>query len=111
MVKINEFFNGGDNLEPTIDYDPGHDLIIFMRNDPMFYRKHLYPAMIDAEAASARGEVGNNRSLLPVVDRAVLHYCKKYNVPQDPSKLFPKPIRVQIIKDLLDPEKNQGPLK
>ena len=111
MVKINEFFDNGEVTEPTIDYDPGQDLIIFMQNDPMFYRQHLYPAMLDCEAAQSKGEISHTKPLFPVVDRAVMHYCKKYNIAQDPSKLFPKAIRVQIVKDLLDPEKLKGPLK
>lgn len=111
MVKINEFFDNGEVTEPTIDYDPGQDLIIFMQNDPMFYRKHLYPAMLDCEAAQSNGEINHSKPLFPVVDRAIMHYCKKYDVLQEPKKLFPKAIRVQIVKDLLDPEKLRGPLK
>lgn len=111
MVKINEFFSSSEANEPTIDYDPGQDLIIFMQNDPIFYRKYLYPAMLDAEAAMSRGEVSNTKPLFPVVDRAIMHYCKKYDVLQEPTKLFPKAIRVQIAKDLLDPEKLKGPIK
>lgn len=111
MVKINEFFDNGEVTEPTIDYDPGQDLMIFMQNDPIFYRKHLYPAMIDADAAKAKGEISNNKPLFPVVDRAIMHYCKKYNISHDPIKLFPKAIRIQIVKDLLDPDTQRGPLK
>lgn len=111
MVKINEFFDSGETIEPKIDYDPGQDLIIFMQNDPMFYRQHLYPAMIDCEAAQAKGEINHTKPLFPVVDRAVMHYCKKYDIPHDPNKLFPKAIRVQIVQDLLDPDKAKGPLK
>ena len=110
VVKINEFFNTSEIVEPTIDYDPGRDLIIFMQNDPIFYRKHLYPAMVDAEEATGSGEIANTKSLFPVVDRSVLQYCKKYNLPHEPEKLFPKAIRVQIVKDLCDPDQNQRPM-
>ena len=111
MVKINEFFDSRETTEPKIDYDPGQDLIIFMQNDPMFYRKHLYPAMIDCETAQANGEINYTKPLFPVVDKAVMRYCKKYDIPHEPTKLFPKEIRVQIAKDLMDPEKLKGPLK
>lgn len=111
MVKINEFFDTGENNEPTIDYDPGQDLIIFMQNDPMFYRQHLYPAMLDCETAHSKGEINYTKPLFPVVDKAVMHYCKKYNIPHEPTKLFPKAVRIQIAKDLVDPEKLKGPLK
>jgi len=42
MVKINEFHDMDIPKEiiPKPDYDVPSDLLIFMRNDPMFYRKN-----------------------------------------------------------------------
>lgn len=109
-MKINEFFNNPDNNEPTINYDPGKDLVIFMQSDPMFYRKHLYPAMIDFERAGKAGKIANKKSLLPIVDHAIKQYCAKYELPQDPKKLFPDEIKTQIIDELLNPDP-EPPLK
>ena len=40
MVKIVEFSHADD-----LGYDVVEDVAIYMRNDPMFYRKHYFPAM------------------------------------------------------------------
>ena len=104
MVKILEVTESYSVLTtPNIDYDPGKDLIIYMQNDPMFYRKHLYPVMIDYENAKKNNQNFNTKSLLPVVGKAVNMYCKKYNIAQEPKELFTKAVITQIIRDLLNP--------
>ena len=46
MVKINEFHDMDipKEIYPKPDYDVKEDLKIYMRNDPMFYRKAFFPA-------------------------------------------------------------------
>jgi hypothetical protein len=105
MVKIIEVTENASLLTTqNIDYDPGKDLVIYMQNDPMFYRKHLYPVLIDYEDAKKNNQEFNTRSLLPVVGKAINMYCKKYDIVQDPKELFTKAIISQIIRDILSPE-------
>jgi len=87
-----------------VDFDPGKDIVIYMQNDPMFYRKHLYPVLVDYEEAKKNDQEFNTKSLLPVVDRAIPMYCKKFNIMQDPRKLFTKAIKLQIIQDIINPQ-------
>jgi len=62
-----------------IPFDVVDDLAIFMRNDPMFYRKTFFPAMADASDKLERGEAIDPVIMLkPVVDKGVKSYCKKY---------------------------------
>lgn len=104
MVKILEVTENNALLNTqNIDFDPGKDLVIYMQNDPMFYRKHLYPVMIDYENSKKNNQEFNTRSLLPVVGKAINLYCKKFNMMQDPKELFTKAIISQIIQDLLNP--------
>lgn len=104
MVKVLEITESSSVLtQPTVDFDPGVDLVIFMQNDPMFYRKHLYPVIIDYEESKRNKTEFNNRSLLPIVDHAIKIYCKKFNILQDPKELFTKAVKMQIIKDILNP--------
>ena len=53
MVKINELFDQDSKSNPGTNnnllYNLTDDLIVFMRNDPMFYRKHLYPKLLDIQ--------------------------------------------------------------
>ena len=43
MVKINEFYD--QPIDDSLPYNVVDDVCIFMRNDPMFYRKSFFPAI------------------------------------------------------------------
>ncbi len=104
MVKILEVMAAPSVLgNAEVDFDPGKDILVYMQNDPMFYRKHLYPVLIDYEESKKNKQSFNTKSLLPVVDAAIPLYCKKFNIMQDPRKLFTKAIKLQIIRDILSP--------
>lgn len=104
MVKILEVTESSLLTTQNIDYDPGKDLVIYMQNDPMFYRKHLYPVLIDYENSKKNNQQFNTKSLLPIVGKAINIYCKKYDITQDPKELFTKAIIMQIIQDILNPD-------
>ena len=42
-MRIDEFTDA--TIAPKFDYDVVDDVTVFMRNDPMFYRKSLFPAV------------------------------------------------------------------
>jgi hypothetical protein len=112
MVKINEFFDTTrDDNVPVLNYDPGQDLVIFMQNDRMFYRKHLYPALLDLDRQKKANATINTKSLLPIVDQGIKIYCKKFNIPHDPGKIFDSNTKMQVIKALLNPETTLPPLE
>ena len=47
-MRIDEFAQPMDDKLP---FDVVDDVAIFMRNDPMFYRKSLFPAIINYKVA------------------------------------------------------------
>lgn len=62
-----------------VPFDVAEDLAIFMRNDPMFYRKTFFPAMADVSDRIERGDSVDPAIMLkPIVDQGVKGYCKKY---------------------------------
>ena len=68
-----------DNQQDEIPFDVVDDLAIFMRNDPMFYRKTFFPAMADASDKIERGQsVDPVIFIKPVVDKAVKSYCSTF---------------------------------
>tara|TARA_B110000503_G_scaffold73229_1_gene113172 strand:- start:189 stop:533 length:345 start_codon:yes stop_codon:yes gene_type:complete len=75
-MRIDEFAQPMDDKLP---FDVVDDLAIFMRNDPMFYRKTFFPAMADASDKIERGQsVDPAIFIKPVVDKAVKSYCSTF---------------------------------
>ena len=77
MVKIVEFHDMDIPAEiiPKPEYDVGQDLLVFMRNDPMFYRKHFFPT-ID----SIKGNPKNTNPLKGMIKKGMKSYCNRYEI-------------------------------
>ena len=69
-MKIFEFT---DNDEPKLNFDSIEDLCIFMRNDPMFYRKQFFPCMANiSDKIDSDGKCDPNKDIGPCVDMHVM---------------------------------------
>jgi hypothetical protein len=102
-MKITEF-SKLDN-DTGLNYNPSDDLTVFMRNDPLFYRKHYFPAMAKMSDLQDRGSSVDPIALMsPVVDQGVSTYCKKFNIKQRPDEIFPKSERSEIINKIYSEE-------
>jgi hypothetical protein len=88
MVKINEFYQ--QPIDDTkLPFDVVDDLAIFMRNDPMFYRKSLFPAIMDMKDCCDKGTKYNApKNLMPVIDKATESYCKHFKMNKRPEQLL-----------------------
>lgn len=102
-MKINEL---DQSLDEKLPFDVADDLIVYMRNDPMFYRKHLYPKLVDVQQAVKNGGKYNKKSLLPIVERAIQEYIVKYKVKKLPEELLNDGEKMDCINRLLDDEKD-----
>lgn len=109
MVKIVEFtdleLNAHTN-EPTktLPWDVVEDLVVYMRNEPNFYRQKLYPAMLEVQDVVKKGSKFNKRNMMPLVDEAVLSYIKKYNIKKTPEDLLSDSEKMQCISKILEDE-------
>ena len=75
-MRIDEFTQSIDRKMP---FNPVDDCAIYMRNDPMFYRKTFFPAMADVSDRMEKGDSIDPAIMLkPIVDQGVKGYCKKY---------------------------------
>ncbi len=85
MVKIVEFheFDIPDEILPKPDFDVPSDLLIFMRNDPMFYRKNFFPAIEQYKTNKK-----NIEPLKNVINVGLQEYCKKFNIPNPREDLL-----------------------
>ena len=103
MVKINEF-NDMDipkEIVPKPDYDVPSDLLIFMRNDPMFYRKNFFPAV-----EKYRENKKDTSMLEKMCETGLIEYCKKFNIENTKDELLGdgdmKSLVQQIITDEME---------
>jgi len=77
-MRIDEF------AQPTNDnlpYDVVDDVSVYMRNDPMFYRKKLFPAIMRMKDMHSKGKnVDATDALGDVCDEAMGRYCSKFKL-------------------------------
>ena len=103
-MKINEFTAQPEN---KLNFDVVDDAIVFMRNDPTFYRKKYFPAM-----ASMADLIRNNKeidrdAISSMVDSGMNTYCKKYNLGRGPADIFTMEDREAIIEKICSEELEQ----
>ena len=85
-MRIDEF---SQPIDDTLPFDVVDDLAIFMRNDPMFYRKSLFPAIMNMKDCNDKGEKYDApNSLMPVINKATESYCKSFNIDRRPEQLL-----------------------
>ena len=100
-----------DEIVPKPDYDVASDLLIFMRNDPMFYRKNFFPAVETYKE--------NNKDTSPIenmIKGGLGQYCQKFNILNPADELMGegdiKALTQQIIQDEMeDLEEGRSPYK
>lgn len=77
-MRIDEFAQPTDDRLP---FDVVDDIAIFMRNDPMFYRKQLFPAIMRMKDRVDTGKKCVAEECLgEVCGRAMESYCKKFDL-------------------------------
>lgn len=101
-MKINEFSEQHDDKLP---FDVTEDVIVFMKNDPMFYRKKYFPAIMQMKDDCKRNKKVDAEKLLgPAVDSAMNTYCKKFQVGKNASRVFDMQDRTSIISKIYSEE-------
>jgi len=102
-MKINEFSNSEQDQQ--VPFNVVDDLAIFMRNDPMFYRKHYFPMMAKISDMHDRGESVDPIVLMkPVVDRGINSYCNKFKLGKKTDKLFSEQDKTDAVKKIYSEE-------
>lgn len=101
-MRIEEFTKLDNNELP---YDVVDDISIFMRNDPMFYRKELFPAIISMKNSYDKKEsIDPSEIFSPIVHKASNRYCKKFNIAKRPDELLTKEDYNRLVQKLYSEE-------
>ena len=83
MVKINEF------ADAKLGYDIVEDAAIYMRNNPLFYRQHYFPAMTKCQDAHRLGKKVDMANIIkPMIEKGCNAYCKQYKIGRHPEAGF-----------------------
>lgn len=101
MVKINEFHDMDipQEILPKPDYDVPSDLLIFMRNDPMFYRKNFFPA-IDKYKENTK----DTTPLENMVKRGLGEYCNKFKIENPKEDLMGEGDIIDLVRKIIADE-------
>ena len=99
------------DLKPShsanIDFDIVEDAIIYMQNDPMFYRKEYYPAMTKLADMHREGQNYDARKIMmPMIASGVNRYCKKYKLAPMPDDIFNSSDKQKIFDTMYKQEMN-----
>ena len=102
-MKINEFHDLDipQEIVPKPDFDVSSDLLIFMRNDPMFYRKTFFPA-IDAYKDNEK----DTSPIEAMIKNGLKAYCTKFNIQNPTDELMGEGDVQQLVAEIIADEKD-----
>jgi hypothetical protein len=100
-MRIDEF---AAPMNDSLPFDVADDVTIFMRNDPMFYRKSLFPAIMNMKDRHDAGkDCVAEECLGEVCGAAMETYCKKFDLGS-PKNVFRDEDKGLIINKLFGEE-------
>ena len=104
MVKIVEFAENPvqDN---KMNFDVVDDVLVFMRNNPKFYRRNFFPAMVELQNKIRKNEkINPKQSLNDMIEMACESYCDHYNVGRNKSNLLTAEDKEVLVNRIFDEE-------
>jgi hypothetical protein len=105
---IMKLFEVDAELTKKIKWDLGEDAIVYMRNEPMFYRKEYFPTMTSiADRHRAGQEYDMKEMMRPMLERGITAYCKKYKLAGMPDDIFAESDREGMLEKLFKEEIEQ----
>lgn len=95
-------------IDDKLPFDVVDDMAVFMRNDPMFYRKSFFPVVERMKSCYRKNEQFNyEKEIGEMVDRAANTYCRKFKINRRPEDLMDQDERNSLIKKLYAEEMTQ----
>jgi len=102
-MKIDDFDR--QKKEVVIPFNVAEDLYVYMKNDPMFYRKSFFPAVADlSDRARAGKNVDLRSTMTPLILKAAKSYCKKYKIPKEATELFQQEDIDEVLERIAEDE-------
>ena len=86
--------------DDSLPFDVVDDMHFHMRNDPLFFRKEYLPTLDKCSKCQEDSQVPG--LLDGMIDRATVHYCKKYKLPMLPGDLMNAEDKSKLRTRILD---------
>jgi len=103
-MRIDEF---AKTMDDRLPYDVVDDVCIYMRNDPIFYRKSLFPAIMKMKDIYDAGKTPNESSCLEAAcAEGMKSYCKKFKLGS-PENVFKPEDKGLLINKIFGEEMTQ----
>jgi|TARA_R110000851_G_scaffold248558_1_gene401079 hypothetical protein len=104
-MRINEIEDVAA-LDPNapLPWNMVDDLISYMKNESGFYRKYLYPLLLDVQEAVANGGKYNKKDFIPIIDIAIKQYVKKFDIDRRPETVMSPADKMECVDKLLADE-------
>jgi len=100
MVKVYEV--------TELPFDKVDDVVVFMRNDPMFYRKQYFPTCSNLADMQREGSNDDPKSILmPMIEKGINEYCAKFKIARHPDDVFNNNDRTEIFNKINKEEMEQ----
>lgn len=107
-MKLNEIFDKNAiqdmKIGDQLPYDVVEDLKIFMTQDNDFYRRNVFPRMSEVQKAVQNGGKYDKKILLPVVEKAIIEYLKKFEIKKRPQDFMTDGQKIECISSILKDE-------
>lgn len=88
-----------------LPYDVVEDLCIYMNNDQNFYRKNLYPELLNVQREIDSSGRYNKKQMLPIIDEAIKQYLEKFEIPKKADNLLTKEEKMLCATKILTAQK------
>ena len=103
-----KLFEVDAELAKKIPWDLVEDTLVYMRNEPMFYRKEYYPTMTQVADNHRDGATFDiQEMIMPLIDKGINAYCKKYKLASLPDDVFSESHRKQLFDKIYQEEMEQ----
>jgi hypothetical protein len=104
-MRIDEF---AAPMDDSLPFDVVDDVAIFMRNDPMFYRKQLFPAIMKMKGRYDAGKsCVAEQCVGEACSNAVESYCRAFDLGKRPEELLTAEEQKVLVQKIYSEEMTQ----
>lgn len=96
-----------DKIDELKDVNVVDDLQFFMHNDPLFYRKVLYPSISDLKHKMKSGKPCDEDHFHGCIKKGVDSYCNKFKIKKNPKDIFSDEEIKELAEKMFHQEKDR----